>query len=40
MKAFELQNAVGLENLKLVERDVPKPGPNEVVQRLQAASLN
>ncbi|MCC6919208.1 MAG: NAD(P)-dependent alcohol dehydrogenase [Alphaproteobacteria bacterium] len=40
MKAFELQNAVGLENLKLVERDVPKPGPNEVVLRMKAASLN
>ena len=26
MRALELQ-AVGIENLKLVERDVPEPGP-------------
>ena len=40
MRALELQNAVGIENLKLVERDVPKAGPGEVVIRLKAASLN
>ena len=30
----------GLENLTRVERDVPKPGPNEVVVQFHAASLN
>lgn len=40
MRAYELQNAVGIENLKLVERDVPRAGPGEVVVRLKAASLN
>ena len=40
MRAYELQNAVGIENLKLVDRDVPKAGAGEVVVRLKAASLN
>lgn len=40
MRALELQGAVGIDNLKLVERDVPKAGPGEVVVRLKAASLN
>ncbi|MFZ3035625.1 MAG: NAD(P)-dependent alcohol dehydrogenase [Parvibaculum sp.] len=40
MRAYELQNAVGIENLKLVERDVPRAGLGEVVVRLKAASLN
>ena len=40
MRAYELQNAVGIENLKLVTRDVPKAGPGEVIVRLKAASLN
>lgn len=39
MRALELQ-AVGIENLKLVERAVPKAGPGEVIVRLKAASLN
>lgn len=40
MRAYELQNAVGIENLKLVDREVPNAGPGEVVVRLKAASLN
>ena len=40
MRAYELQNAVGIENLKLVNRDVPKAGAGEVIIRLKAASLN
>lgn len=40
MRAYELQNAVGIENLKLVDREVPKAGAGEVVVRLKAASLN
>lgn len=39
MRALELQ-AVGIENLKLVDRAVPKAGPGEVIVRLKAASLN
>lgn len=40
MRAWELQNAAGFENLKLVTRDVPKVGPGEIIVRLKAASLN
>jgi NADPH:quinone reductase-like Zn-dependent oxidoreductase len=40
MKALVLDRAAGLENLKLVDRDVPKPGPKEVLLRMKAASLN
>jgi NADPH:quinone reductase-like Zn-dependent oxidoreductase len=39
MKAYELKR-FGLENLVLVEREEPRPGPNEVVVRFYAASLN
>src|SRR5579862_2701057 len=40
MKALVLDHAAGLENLKLVDRDVPKAGPKEVLLRMKAASLN
>jgi NADPH:quinone reductase-like Zn-dependent oxidoreductase len=39
MRAWELQ-AFGLENLRLVERPVPQPGPGQVVLRVLAAALN
>jgi NADPH:quinone reductase-like Zn-dependent oxidoreductase len=39
MKAYELTQ-FGLENLVLVEREAPRPGPNEIVVRFHAASLN
>lgn len=39
MKTYEVQT-FGIDNLALVERDVPKPGPNEVLVRFHAASLN
>ena len=39
MKVFQL-DAFGIENLNLVERDVPKPGPGEVLLRMTAAALN
>ncbi|BCW89613.1 Alcohol dehydrogenase [Alphaproteobacteria bacterium SO-S41] len=39
MKAFQL-DALGIENLNPVERDVPRPGPGEVLLRMKAASLN
>jgi NADPH:quinone reductase-like Zn-dependent oxidoreductase len=39
MKAYELQ-ALGLDNLKRVERADPKPGAGEVLVRIRAVSLN
>lgn len=39
MKAFELRQ-FGLESLKLVERDLPRPGLHEVQVKFHAASLN
>ncbi len=39
MKAWELRD-YGLRNLKLVERPTPRPGPNELLVRVSAASLN
>jgi NADPH:quinone reductase-like Zn-dependent oxidoreductase len=39
MKAYAYPK-LGLENLTLVERDAPKPGPNEVVVQFHAVSLN
>jgi NADPH:quinone reductase-like Zn-dependent oxidoreductase len=39
MKAWEL-SGYGIENLKLTEKSEPKPGPNEVLVRMSAVSLN
>ncbi len=39
MKAFEIQE-FGIDNLALVEREQPHPGPMEVLVRITAASLN
>ena len=39
MKVWELAD-FGLENLRQAERDVPKPGDNEVLMRVNAVSLN
>ncbi len=39
MRAWELQGW-GLADLKLVERPTPRPGPNELLVRVKAASLN
>ncbi|MFN6964205.1 MAG: zinc-dependent alcohol dehydrogenase family protein [Pyrinomonadaceae bacterium] len=39
MKAYEIQR-FGIDELALVERDVPQPGKGEVLVRLHAASLN
>jgi NADPH:quinone reductase-like Zn-dependent oxidoreductase len=39
MKAWEL-NGFGLEHLKLAERAVPEPAPNEGLVRINAVSLN
>jgi NADPH:quinone reductase-like Zn-dependent oxidoreductase len=40
MRAIELQNATGIENLTLVNRPVIQPGPGQVLVRMAAASLN
>lgn len=39
MKAYEIQE-FGIDNLALVERDMPEPGPNEVLVKFHAVSLN
>ncbi|MDQ1914442.1 NAD(P)-dependent alcohol dehydrogenase [Paenibacillus sp. GD4] len=40
MKAIQLTNGFGFEELTLVELDIPTPGPHEVLIRMRAASLN
>jgi len=40
MKLFELRDSFGLEHLQLAERPAPEPGPDEVVIRVRAVSLN
>lgn len=40
MRAWELSEATGPGGLSLVERPEPAPGPNEVVVRVEAVSLN
>lgn len=40
MRAMAIQDAFGIENLKPLERDVPKPGPGQVVLKMKTASLN
>ena len=40
MKCVEIVATTGLEGLRVIERDVPKPGPGEVLVRMRAASLN
>ncbi len=39
MKAYEIQK-FGLDGLKMAERDQPEPGPNQVLVRMHAWSLN
>ncbi len=39
MKSFEIQE-FGIDQLALVNREMPRPGPGEVLVRLTAASLN
>jgi NADPH:quinone reductase-like Zn-dependent oxidoreductase len=40
MKVYEIRDRFGLDALKLVERPQPQPGPNEVLLKIRAASLN
>ena len=39
MKAMVVDGDFGLANLKAQERDVPKPGPGQIVIKMKAASL-
>lgn len=40
MRAWEINQEFGIENLKLVERADPQPGPREICMRVKATSLN
>jgi NADPH:quinone reductase-like Zn-dependent oxidoreductase len=40
MKAFVIRDGFGFENLAVVDRPDPAPGPGQVVLRIRAASLN
>ncbi len=40
IRALQIDGAFGLDNLKLVDRHLPEPGPGEIRLKLVAASLN
>src|SRR5438874_13217802 len=40
MKAIELQNTFGIDNLAVVDRPEPSPGPGQVLLKMRAFSLN
>jgi NADPH:quinone reductase-like Zn-dependent oxidoreductase len=40
MKAIELQNTFGIDNLVVVDRPEPRPGPGQVLLKTRAFSLN
>lgn len=40
MRAYEIQNGFGLENLVMAERPMPVPGPGEALVKIRAVSLN
>lgn len=40
MRVYAIQDSFGLDNLKLIERDLPKPGVGQVLIKVKACSLN
>ena len=40
MKVFQIQDAWGMQHLKLATRPDPRPGPGQVLLRMKAASIN
>lgn len=40
MKAWELQGPAGFDDMKLVDKPVPTPGPGQVLVKLKAATIN
>ncbi|MBL4739943.1 MAG: NAD(P)-dependent alcohol dehydrogenase [Sneathiella sp.] len=40
MKAYVIAEGQGLDALQLRDRDVPKPGPGEILVRMKASSIN
>jgi NADPH:quinone reductase-like Zn-dependent oxidoreductase len=40
MRVFQIEGEWGFDHLKLSQRPEPKPGPNDVIVRMRAASLN
>lgn len=40
MRYWSFEDGFGLDNLKLLETDVPSPGPGEVLLKMKACSLN
>jgi NADPH:quinone reductase-like Zn-dependent oxidoreductase len=40
MKCYAIDQASGIEALRLRERDVPSPGPGQLLVRMRAASIN
>src|SRR6266566_9670323 len=40
MKAWEIRSGFGIDNLTLADRPDPSPGPQQIVVRMKAWSLN
>jgi NADPH:quinone reductase-like Zn-dependent oxidoreductase len=40
MRAIQIRDRFGLDNLAVTERPMPQPGPGQVLVRLTAATLN
>jgi NADPH:quinone reductase-like Zn-dependent oxidoreductase len=40
MKTVEVHNAFGIDSLRIIDRPQPKPGPDEVLVKINSASLN
>jgi NADPH:quinone reductase-like Zn-dependent oxidoreductase len=40
MKLYEIRETNGIDSLKVIEREIPEPGPGETLIRVHAVSLN